>query len=134
MAGKIIFGFMAEKITARTSMLISFSGLSIALLLASNLSIPTMVWICSPLWGICMGSFGTLSTMILQDYFGIKNLASIAGISNYGTLVSFGVGPIVAGLIYDSTDSYRILFYMTVLLLITGLVAVKSLGAKPNLY
>ena len=134
MAGKIIFGFMAEKITARTSMLISFSGLSIALLLASNLSIPTMVWICSPLWGICMGSFGTLSTMILQDYFGIKNLASIAGISNYGTLVSFGVGPVVAGLIYDSTDSYRILFYMTVLLLMTGLVAVKSLGAKPNLY
>jgi len=134
MAGKIIFGLMAEKITARTSMLISFSGLSTALLLASNLSIPSMVWICSPMWGICMGSFGTLSTMILQDYFGIKNLASIAGIANYGTLVSFGIGPVVAGVIYDSTDSYRILFYMTILLLITGLIAVKSLGAKPNLY
>lgn len=132
MAGKIIFGLMAEKVTARTSMLISFSGLSIALLLASNPSVPLMVWICSPMWGICMGSFGTLSTMILQDYFGIRNIASIAGVSNYGTLVSFGIGPVAAGLIYDATDSYRILFYITILLLTIGLVAVKSLGSKPD--
>lgn len=129
MSGKLVFGILGEKITARYAMMVSFVGLSVALLLSVNPTVPGIIWICSPLWGLCMGAFGTLTNMIVQDYFGLKSFASIMGVAGYGTAISFAVGPLLAGLSYDNLDSYRPIFYGTVIVMIIGIFALKGMGS-----
>jgi len=128
MSGKLIFGILGEKITARYAMMVSFFGLSVALLLSVNPTVPGIIWVCSPLWGLCMGAFGTLTNMIIQDYFGLKSFASIMGVAGYGTALSFAVGPLLAGLCYDNLESYRPIFYGTVIVMAIGIFALKAMG------
>ena len=128
MGGKIIFGIIAERITARYAMMISFAGLSVSLLLSVNPNIPGIVWICSPMWGLCMGAFGTLINMIVQDYFGLKSFASIMGVAGYGTAISFAIGPILAGISIDELGNYHPIFYGTVALLLMGIIALIGMG------
>ena len=134
MGGKVVFGILGERITARNAMMVSFLGLSVALLLAANPSIPGIIWFCSPLWGLCMGAFGTLTNMIVQDYFGLKSFGSIMGVAGYGTAISFGIGPILAGLSFDHLDSYRPMFYGTIAVMAIGIFALKAMGTPENNY
>ena len=134
MGGKVVFGILGEKITAKNAMIVSFVGLSFALLLAANPSIPGIIWFCSPLWGLCMGAFGTLTNMIVQDYFGLKSFASIMGVAGYGTAISFGIGPILSGLSFDHLDSYRPMFYGTIAVMAIGIFALKAMGTPEKNY
>ena len=126
MSGKLVFGILGERITARYAMMVSFFGLSVALMLSINPTMPGIIWVCSPLWGLCMGAFGTLINMIIQDYFGLKSFGSIMGVAGYGTAISFAVGPILAGLSYDNLGSYQPMFY--------GIVVVMGIGMFCLLY
>ena len=128
MGGKIAFGIIAERITARYAMMISFAGLSVSLLLSVNPNISGIVWICSPMWGLCMGAFGTLINMIVQDYFGLKSFASIMGVAGYGTALSFAIGPIITGISIDKLGNYDPIFYGTVALLLMGIIALAVMG------
>jgi len=128
MGGQVTFGIIAERITARNAMMISFAGLSAALLLSVNPKISGIVWICSPMWGLCMGAFGTLINMIVQDYFGLKSFASIMGVAGYGTAISFAIGPILAGISFDELGNYHPIFYGTVALLLVGIIALVAMG------
>ncbi len=128
MGGKIAFVIIAERITARYAMMISFAGLSASLLLSVNPNISGIIWICSPMWGLCMGAFGTLINMIVQDYFGLKSFASIMGVAGYGTALSFAIGPIVTGISIDELGNYDPIFYGTVALLLMGIVALAAMG------
>ena len=131
MSGKIVFGVLGERITARYAMMISFFGLSVALILSINPTIPGIIWVCSPLWGLCMGAFGTLINMIIQDYFGLKSFGSIIGFAGYGTAISFAVGPILAGLSYDNLGSYEPMFYGIVVVMAIGIFVLQAMG-KPE--
>ena len=131
MGGKLIFGIVAEKITPRYTMMISFAGLSVSLLLSVNLNISGIIWICSPMWGLCMGAFGTLINLIVQDYFGLKNFAKIMGIAGYGTAISFAIGPILAGISFDEFGNYHPIFYGTMVLLLAGILVLIGMG-NPN--
>ena len=128
MSGKLVFGILGEKITARYAMMMSFFGLSVALILSINPTMPGIIWVCSPLWGLCMGAFGTLINMIIQDYFGLKSFGSIMGVAGYGTAIAFAVGPILAGLSYDHLDSYRPMFYGIVVVMGIGVVVLQAMG------
>lgn len=128
MGGKIIFGIIAEGITARYGMMISFAELSESLLLSVNPKIPGIIWICSPMLGLCMGAFGSLIDMIVQDYFGLKSFASIMGVAGYGTAISFAVGPILARISIDELGNYHPIFYGTVALLLIGILALIRMG------
>ena len=69
-----------------------------------------ILWPCVPLFGLCMGAFGALSVLVIQDNFGLKSYGSISGVMNVATAASFAIGPIVTGITFDITDSYRIAF------------------------
>ena len=128
MSGKLVFGILGERITARYAMMVSFFGLSVALMLSINPTMPGIIWVCSPLWGLCMGAFGTLINMIIQDYFGLKSFGSIMGVAGYGTAISFAVGPILAGLSYDNLGSYQPMFYGIVVVMGIGMFVLQAMG------
>ncbi|NKC11339.1 MAG: MFS transporter [Gammaproteobacteria bacterium] len=104
--GKVIFGFMAERIGPRFATAVNLLGQA---LLGSALGLTTshaQLQVVAPLFGVFMGGFGVVHTLLVQDVFGLKYYGSIMGTLNASTVLSFGLGPIFAGLVFDLTGAY----------------------------
>jgi MFS family permease len=110
MAGKVLLGYMTERVAARFVMMVSFGGQIVGIILMLTAVSGGAMWVSVGLFGFFMGSFGALAPLLVQDSFGVKNFGSIMGIISATTVVSFGIGPILAGLSFDFYDGYGPVF------------------------
>ena len=129
--GKLLFGWLAERFGARRLMMANLAGQAIfAALLAA--AFPTwMLALATPLYGLFMGGFGVLYILVVQESFGLHRFGSVMGLMNLGTVISYGVGPLVAGLSYDLSGGYGIAFLATCGLFLAGAVALVF--ARPRM-
>jgi predicted MFS family arabinose efflux permease len=110
MAGKVLLGYMTERVAARFVMMVAFGGQIVGIILMLTAVSGGTMWLSVGLFGFFMGSFGALAPLLVQDSFGIKNFGGIMGIISATTVVSFGIGPILAGLSFDLYDGYGPVF------------------------
>jgi MFS family permease len=110
MAGKVLLGYMTERVAARFVMMVAFGGQIVGIILMLTAVSGGTMWLSVGLFGFFMGSFGALAPLLVQDSFGIKNFGSIMGMISATTVVSFGIGPILAGLSFDLYDGYGPVF------------------------
>ena len=116
-SSKLIFGRLSESITARISFIVIMilQGIGLTILLASSGTFIT--WIAIVVFGLGMGGVGTLTPLVIFDMFGLKQFGGITGLANLGITIPVLIGPILAGLIFDSTGEYNIMFAVTICLL-----------------
>lgn len=119
-AGKIGFGLLAGKITSRWAFVLVLLGLGLFSYLTLWVSIPGVVWGVLPCLGFFLGGVGVLSIMVVQDAFGLRHFGSISGLANLATVLSFGLGPLLAGVSYDYTGSYATAFVTVAVLFVLG--------------
>ena len=79
-----------------------------------------MVWVILPCLGFFLGGVGVLSMLVIQEAFGLRNFGSISGLANLATVLSFGLGPLLAGASYDHTGSYATSFVVVSVLFVLG--------------
>ena len=133
MAGKLGFGYLAEGITARYALMICLAGQAIFTLLMLRASSPPIIWVAVPLFGLCMGAFGPLFQLMVQESFGIRNFGSIMGLISFCTIVPYIAGPLLAGLSFDLTGSYGAAFIaVSVLFLVAALLLTQARPTQPQ--
>ena len=109
--GKLLFGWLSERHGARRMMMSNLIGQAVfAALLAGAGGAGAVLTAAAPLFGLFMGGFGTLYILLVQESFGLRHFGSIMGLVNLGTVVSLGLGPILAGASYDATGGYGAAF------------------------
>ena len=123
MAGKIIFGYLSERYTARRMMMISLSGEVVFVVLMVIFPTPPIAWVAVPLFGLFMGSFGALVNLVVQDAFGLKNFGAISGLVMMSSVVTFFAGPILAGRSHDITGHYTVGFIAVAVMFAMAVVA-----------
>ncbi|MCZ6789149.1 MAG: MFS transporter [Chloroflexi bacterium] len=126
MTGKLLMGILAERITARYALMINLSGQAIFLVLIMWAGSPVIMWISVPLYGYFSGAFGALFQLVVQGAFGIRHYGSIMGTIGLTNMVSFGIGPILAGASVDLTGSYRIAFITVAALFLVGALSLTQ--------
>ncbi|MCH8310402.1 MAG: MFS transporter [Chloroflexi bacterium] len=129
MTGKLLMGFLADRITSRHTLMINLSGQAIFLILMIWAASPVVMWIAIPLFGYFHGAFGALFQLVVQDAFGIRHYGSIMGAINLTTIVSFGAGPILAGASFDLTGSYTTVFITVAVLFLIGALSLTQASA-----
>ncbi len=107
MLSKVFWGAIGEKITGRNALMCSFSVTIIGVMLMYNPVEGPLMWLAVAIFGLGMGAFGPLYTMIVQDLFGLRNYGAISGLLGLTGVVSFGAGPIMGGLSYDFVGTYK---------------------------
>ena len=55
--------------------------------------------------------------------FGLKQFGNITGLNHTAIIIPVLIGPIMAGLIFDSTDGYNLMFAITSGLLIVSILS-----------
>ena len=118
MAGKVSFGYLSERFTARRAMMLSLGGQIVFIFMIVGLASPPAVWVSVALFGFFMGGYGTLITLIVQENFGVRHFGIISGLVGMASIVPFFAGPLVAGASFDLTESYGPAF-----IAVTGLFA-----------
>lgn len=129
--GKLLFGWMSERFGARRMMMSNLIGQAAFAALLAGAGHTGMLAVAAPLFGLFMGGFGALYILVVQESFGLRHYGSVMGLVNLGTVVSFGLGPLIAGASYDVSGGYGAAFLIVCGLFVAG--AVSLLFARPGI-
>ena len=129
--GKLLFGWMSERFGARRMMMSNLIGQAAFAALLAGAGHTAMLAVAAPLFGLFMGGFGALYILVVQESFGMRHYGSVMGLVNLGTVVSFGLGPLIAGASYDLSGGYGAAFLIVCGLFVAG--AVSLAFARSNL-
>jgi len=125
--GRIIGGFLSDKIGRTQTLLLMFAVQAVNMLCFSSYKTVGMLIVGIAFAGIAYGSLLAIFPPITFDFFGLKN-----GGVNYGCLfTSWGiagvVGPIMAGRIVDLTKSYNQAYLAAAGMLVVSIILVLLL-------
>jgi len=131
LVGRLGFGFLGDFINKRYLIAIAFALQSIGLFLFSLIAIDK-VWLIVLFlitYAPGYGSIIPLRPALQADYFGSKQFGTIAGLMMIMSMFGGISSPIVAGLIFDITGSYRPVWQLFSLIIAPAIFLV--LLAKP---
>ncbi|MCX6013799.1 MAG: MFS transporter [Chloroflexi bacterium] len=115
-AGKFIFGWLSDIIPVKYSQLLCFIFGTVAIIIFMNINSQTgiyVIWVYALFIGLAMGGWASNTPMMVSTIFGLKSYGAIYGIINLPIMLATAFGPYVAGAIYDATNSYQILFLIS---------------------
>ena len=129
MAGKLFFGWMADRYSARKAMALSFALQAVGTVVLIYTGALGSVWYFVIVWGFAMGGVVALQPLIVAECFGMKSFGVILGMTFVATTVGSSTGPPFAGYIFDTKGSY--VFAFSVFVITYALGAGLSLLAVP---
>lgn len=105
--GMIAGGYLGDRWNKRLLASSAMVGHMVGLLILAYASSRLMVWLFVPLHGLAWGVRGPLMQALRADYFGSTHFGQIMGFSSF--IIGFGMvgGPLIAGILADTTGSYR---------------------------
>ncbi|MCX7816400.1 MAG: OFA family MFS transporter [Syntrophales bacterium] len=132
--GRPLFGYLTDKLSPRTTAIISFVIIlvcSLAMLTAGEGTLWTYVLSFMGFW-LVLGGWLAIAPTTTTTYFGVKNYAR-----NYGLVFfAYGLGAILGGIISgqakDVLGSYLYAFYATAVLALFGMLTAFALLKKPE--
>jgi len=107
--GKFFFGWLCDKIQAKYAATISFTIqlAAIAVLVTLKETSPAaMIWLYVALFGFGMGGWMPTMAMLISSNFGLDSYGAIFGMLTLAHLLSAAIGPLVAGYLFDATQTY----------------------------
>jgi len=130
--GRILSGFIADRMNWQLTMVLACTGLGIFLLLLIFLQGPLMLYWFVAFYGLFQGIRAPAHVGILGEFFGMRSLGELIGITAAGAMLTSALAPALAGFIFDTTGSYLWAFVIImVLLLVSGLIAGRM--EKPSM-
>lgn len=112
MLGRLLTGFLIDRIGTRKSMAICFLLLIAAFLWLQVAREAWMLYLFAAIYGVAHGSFFTLISPTVARLFGISSHGVLLGIVLFSGNFGGAVGPVVAGYIFDITKSYHLVFLL----------------------
>ena len=108
--GKLLFGYISDKLPVRYACLLSFASSTFALTILLTTQVQLALWIYIVFFGLGMGAIVVLLPLLVGELFGNNSFGTL-----YGTITAiqgFGLafGPWAAGVIFDINDSYAFAF------------------------
>ncbi|HSV92305.1 MAG TPA: MFS transporter [Desulfobacterales bacterium] len=131
--GQFFFGWVSDRVgdpkrAAVLGYLVMASGT--ALLLYSRT--PGVLYAYAVVFGFGYGCLGPLLPIIAADRFGRLNIGAVFGLLTFFVVgVGGAVGPVLGGLVYDLTGSYRAAWIMNLALLILSAAGIATLRRRP---
>ena len=133
MLGKVVFGYLSERISARRTLMISLTGQILFICLLVMYPSAPAIWVEVCLFGFFMGAYGALITLVVQEYFGMKHFGSIFGLVSMGSIVPFFAGPLLAGASFDITGSYAPAFLTTATLFCVSIILLWNMAPAKHI-
>lgn len=114
MAGRLCVGFAIDRVGTRKCLMTCLILLIASFLWLQMARDMWMLYLFAAVYGIAHGGIFTLMSPIVAELFGISSHGALFGIVAFSGTVGGAVGPVMAGLAFDITSSYHLIFMMLV--------------------
>ena len=132
-AGKLLTGFLVDRLSGSILPVTVFSlpAITYLLLLRERPSLPLLA-VAVILFGYASGASLQMTTYLTTRYAGLRSFGTIFGIISSLMALGAGIGPILAGAVYDATGHYLFLLMAGVPAAIVAGLCVFGLGPYPE--
>lgn len=130
-AGKLMFGFLSEKITARRAFILSLWVQAVGLTGITVAGSSQLAWGAIPIFGVGFGGMGALIPLTLGETFGFRSFGAIMGLVSFVSLLPQVTAPVIAGMVFDATESYTLVFSFIVAMYLLGAAALFAVKPAP---
>jgi cyanate permease len=131
-AGKLMFGFLSEKITARRAFILSLWVQAVGLTGITVAGSSQLAWGAIPIFGIGFGGMGALIPLTVGETFGYRSFGVIMGVVHFASIPTQVIAPVIAGVVFDATDSYTLVFSVIVGFYLLGSAALFAAKPAPS--
>jgi MFS family permease len=108
--GRLWLGTFVDRCDKRYVIVVCFLIQSMALLMFAHYHHIVILYLGALAFGLTMGSIIMMQSLIIGECFGLVSFATVSGLAGVFTLSGAAFGPSIAGLIFDTTHSYRMAF------------------------
>lgn len=127
MAGRLVIGTASDRIGGKRTMMICFIIFTASILWLQIASELWMLYLFAVVYGFAHGGFYTLISPLTAHQFGTKAHGVIFSIVYFTGTVGGAIGPLLAGYIFDITQSYQPAFWILTGLSLIGLLVISTL-------
>jgi MFS family permease len=127
MAGRLVIGTASDRIGGKRTMVICFIILIASILWLQIASELWMLYLFAVVYGFAHGGFYTLISPLTAHQFGTKAHGVIFSIVYFVGTIGGAIGPLLAGYIFDITQSYQPAFWILTGLSLIGLLVISTL-------
>lgn len=121
-AGRFVMGGVGDGLGDKPALLICLMFLLASMGWLQVAGALWMFYVFAAVYGFAHGGSFALSSPLVARLFGTRSHGLIFGIVIFSSAVGGAIGPVLAGLIFDGTGSYRVVFMILTLLSLTGLL------------
>ena len=125
--GQFVMGGTADRIGNKSVLVICFVCLAMGLLWLQIADRFWMMVVFAFLHGFAHGGFFAIVAPIIAEYFGTRSHGELFGIVTFVSTFGAAAGPILAGFVFDATESYQVVFRILVGVSVVGLACAISL-------
>jgi len=120
--GRVIMGSAGDRIGNKLALIISFILMSAALFWLLAARELWRLYLFAVIFGFGYGGIAALVSLIVAELFGLSSLGIILGVVAFSITIGEASGPVVAGHIFDITDSYNLAFLACAAMSIIGII------------
>lgn len=108
--GRLFLGTFVDRCDKRYVTMVCFLIQGVAVISLAYYNHVVVLYLGTFAFGLTMGSIIMMQSLITGECFGLMSFATVSGIAGLFTMSGAAFGPMLAGYIYDVTDSYRMAF------------------------
>jgi MFS family permease len=131
--GRFAMGAVGDRVGTRRAMIGCFGLLCSALLCMAFIRQRWALYLIVPFYGFAHGGSYSLISPMVASLFGTGSHGAIYGLVIFGGTIGGAIGPVLAGYVFDTASSYRLVFLILAAVAAVGLLllaALKPLGGK----
>jgi MFS family permease len=122
LAGRVMGGGVSDRIGNKPTIIAAFILMGAGFMLLWVARQLWMLYLFAIIFGLAYGEILCMMALLPAELFGLRSQGGILGIIIFASTLGGGIGPIVAGRIFDVTGSYQIVFMICIAAALVGLV------------
>lgn len=130
---KLFFGWLCDRIDPKGAFVLAVIFLTSGTYILSNVkptSSSTLLWIYAMVFGVGVGCWLPIMSMMVSTNFGVASYGLIFGGTSLVQSIGSAIGPLAAGYIYDQTHGYFLAFMLFIGLAVCSIPF--AIGIRPS--
>jgi MFS family permease len=129
---KLLFGYLCDHIDPKFAAAISYAAIAFSIIVMIRAQSLAHLFFYGMLFGLGQGGWAPNLAMLVVNYFGFRDYGSVLGAVQLAFYAGMAVGPVIVGLTFDLTGSYRLTLFIVALLCFFSVPAI-ALIRNPRL-